>query len=110
MKPNGIAFSSVPHGVAGLDRSAEHTWALFFDWCAATDRPSLPAAPSTLAEFLADHPASVATQRRRVAAVNAAHRTRGMTEPGRSVPIRSEERRVGKACVSTFRSRWSPDH
>src|SRR3546814_15049810 len=22
---------------------------------------------------------------------------------------RSEERRVGKACVSTFRSRWSPD-
>src|SRR3546814_13112276 len=25
-------------------------------------------------------------------------------------PNRSEERRVGKACVSTFRSRWSPDH
>src|SRR3546814_17218657 len=24
--------------------------------------------------------------------------------------IRSEERRVGKACVSTCRSRWSPDH
>src|SRR3546814_16219593 len=23
---------------------------------------------------------------------------------------RSEERRVGKECVSTFRSRWSPDH
>src|SRR3546814_15859691 len=23
---------------------------------------------------------------------------------------RSEERRVGKACVSTSRSRWSPDH
>src|SRR3546814_20347812 len=28
------------------------------------------------------------------------------------VPIRerSEERRVGKECVSTCRSRWSPDH
>src|SRR3546814_19926692 len=25
-------------------------------------------------------------------------------------PIRSEERRVGKACVSTFSSRWSPYH
>src|SRR3546814_15946158 len=25
-------------------------------------------------------------------------------------PIRSEERRVGKECVSTCRSRWSPDH
>src|SRR3546814_11820504 len=24
--------------------------------------------------------------------------------------VRSEERRVGKACVSTFRSRWSPYH
>src|SRR3546814_19106434 len=25
-------------------------------------------------------------------------------------PIRSEERRVGKECVSTCRSRWYPDH
>src|SRR3546814_18038307 len=27
-----------------------------------------------------------------------------------SLPIRSEERRVGQACVSTCRSRWSPCH
>src|SRR3546814_15368663 len=27
-----------------------------------------------------------------------------------SMPLRSEERRVGKECVSTCRSRWSPDH
>src|SRR3546814_5199861 len=26
------------------------------------------------------------------------------------MPVRSEERRVGKECVSTCRSRWSPDH
>src|SRR3546814_13698781 len=26
------------------------------------------------------------------------------------VVVRSEERRVGKECVSTCRSRWSPDH
>src|SRR3546814_19613530 len=26
------------------------------------------------------------------------------------VPTRSEERRVGKECVSTCRSRWSPEH
>src|SRR3546814_9331289 len=25
-------------------------------------------------------------------------------------PLRSEGRRVGKECVSTCRSRWSPDH
>src|SRR3546814_5012531 len=32
-----------------------------------------------------------------------------MDEPLASVD-RSEERRVGKECVSTCRSRWSPDH
>src|SRR3546814_12587595 len=30
----------------------------------------------------------------------------GMT----TIPVRSEERRVGKECVSTCRSRWSPYH
>src|SRR3546814_14559621 len=29
---------------------------------------------------------------------------------GRALIIRSEERRVGKQCVSTCRSRWSPSH
>src|SRR3546814_6000107 len=29
---------------------------------------------------------------------------------GDARPGRSEERRVGKECVSTCRSRWSPDH
>src|SRR3546814_1645071 len=31
-------------------------------------------------------------------------------EPGGTAIIRSEERRVGKECVSTCRSRWSPYH
>src|SRR3546814_7788957 len=44
---------------------------------------------------------------------------RGTTDtvlPALDIPIsrtgveRSEERRVGKECVSTCRSRWSPDH
>src|SRR3546814_3690037 len=34
--------------------------------------------------------------------------TRGDGRTGEDV--RSEERRVGKECVSTCRSRWSPDH
>src|SRR3546814_14077392 len=29
---------------------------------------------------------------------------------GRAAVVRSEERRVGKECVSTCRSRWSPYH
>src|SRR3546814_18916431 len=31
-------------------------------------------------------------------------------ERGKIAAIRSEERRVGKECVSTCRSRWSPYH
>src|SRR3546814_18925739 len=31
-------------------------------------------------------------------------------DPSESVTERSEERRVGKECVSTCRSGWSPDH
>src|SRR3546814_6212593 len=36
---------------------------------------------------------------------------RACSSPSRSQPTsRSEERRVGKECVSTCRSRWSPYH
>src|SRR3546814_7386916 len=31
-------------------------------------------------------------------------------KPHPALPARSEERRVGKECVSTCRSRWSPYH
>src|SRR3546814_11917399 len=34
----------------------------------------------------------------------------GRTVAAVGARIRSEERRVGKECVSTCRSRWSPDH
>src|SRR3546814_14191611 len=30
--------------------------------------------------------------------------------PAKRFALRSEERRVGNECVSTCRSRWSPDH
>src|SRR3546814_14982773 len=33
-----------------------------------------------------------------------------LREPDRDLVLRSEERRVGKECVSTCRSRWSPYH
>src|SRR3546814_12647610 len=39
-------------------------------------------------------------------AVGGQYRTHGMHR----LPLRSEERRVGKECVSTCRSRWSPYH
>src|SRR3546814_9858683 len=38
------------------------------------------------------------------------HRWRCTRSGSHRHPTRSEERRVGKECVSTCRSRWSPDH
>src|SRR3546814_20018963 len=38
------------------------------------------------------------------------HPTEGLLLPGSFLPLRSEERRVGKECVRTCRSLWSPDH
>src|SRR3546814_18830785 len=36
--------------------------------------------------------------------------TAGLAATAEQLSDRSEERRVGKECVSTCRSRWSPDH
>ncbi|MGB3771303.1 MAG: hypothetical protein WBA00_09185 [Rhodococcus sp. (in: high G+C Gram-positive bacteria)] len=81
---------------ANLDSSGTSTWSLFRDWCTATEQSALPADPSTLAQFLDAHPAAVATQRRRVADIDTAHRRARLAEPGRTVTIRlavSERRR-----------------
>src|SRR3546814_14819944 len=73
-----------------------------------------------------DHPREVAigdAERDRIPGVNLHQRLLPMARqagaeagPGHGVPViavtpgRSEERRVGKGCVSTCRSRGSPDH
>src|SRR3546814_11081686 len=41
---------------------------------------------------------------------NRVERMFGKLKQQRSIATRSEERRVGKECVSTCRSRWSPNH
>ncbi|EME55764.1 hypothetical protein G352_22611 [Rhodococcus ruber BKS 20-38] len=65
-----------------------HDWALFTDWCTATDQDPLPASPETLALFLHEHPAEPATQRRRVSAINTVHTRHGHPAPGRSETVR----------------------
>ena len=62
-------------------------WALFTDWCHATGSWELPADPATLIAFLTDCPAAPATLRRRVAAIDHHHTTRGHPPPGRSVAV-----------------------
>jgi hypothetical protein len=78
---------TTPASGVDLDATASHTWSLFVDWCSATGHVALPAQPETLAEFLADHPARVGTHRRRVTAINSAHRQRGLSEPGRAQAV-----------------------
>ncbi|WP_245814099.1 hypothetical protein [Rhodococcus marinonascens] len=71
-----------------LDRVSRHAWRLFADWCAAADLPDLPADPVTVAMFVAEHPAAPLTQRRRVSAINTAHRCTGLPQPGHNETIR----------------------
>jgi len=63
-------------------------WALFVDWCDATDHESLPADPTTVLEFLADCPAAAATLRRRVIAVDHHHSAAGHPPPGAEQRVR----------------------
>ena len=65
-----------------------HDWALFTDWCDVCEHRALPAHPTVVAEFLADHPAAAGTQRRRVTAINAVHTTNSLPAPGRAETIR----------------------
>lgn len=65
-------------------------WALFSDWCLAREHQPLPSAPLTLAQFLSENPAAVATQRRRVGVINAVHRRRGHHPPGRTETVREQ--------------------
>src|SRR3546814_3189513 len=51
-----------------------------------------------------------ADQTTRLLDVKFAQLRSGATEMGSATDVRSEERRVGKECVSTCRSRWSPYH
>ena len=48
-------------------------WALFTDWCAATEVATLPADPRTVVEFFQGCAAAPATHRRRVAAIDHHH-------------------------------------
>src|SRR5664279_268628 len=64
-------------------------WALFTDWCAATDTTALPAASQTVVDFLTGCPAAAGTQRCRVAAIDHHHTTTGLDRPGESVAVRA---------------------
>jgi len=69
-------------------------WALFTDWCTATNRIPLPADWTTVIAFTASCPGAPATIRRRLAAIAHHHRTAGQpapTDPARAAgPVARE--------------------
>jgi len=73
-------------------------WALFTDWCAATNQQRLPADPATISAFTTACPTAPATQRRRLAAIEHHHRAAGSEIPWKAAgstdaarPIRARE-------------------
>ncbi len=56
-------------------------WALFTDWCAATNHSPLPADWNTIIAFTAGCPGAPATLRRRLAAITHHHRAAGHPPP-----------------------------
>ena len=64
-------------------------WALFSDWCAATDTTALPADPRVVVDFLQGCPAAPATLRCRVAAIDHHHAAAALERPGESAAVRA---------------------
>ena len=83
-------------------------WALFTDWCAATDTTALPADPQTVVDFLHGCPAAPATQRCRVAAIDHHHAAAGLDRPGESVAVRAALGRPTGAPFHPTQSDQSP--
>src|SRR3546814_13211174 len=64
-------------------------------------------APQRLADRV---PADAELLAKRMLSRQAVSRGEVLGQPANQAAARSEERRVGQECVSTCRSRWSPDH
>ena len=86
---NSSPVRAVSTMTSSAPRRDLHTWSLFEDWCTALEQPVLPASPESLARFLSAHPAAPATQRRRIAVIDAAHHRRALPPPGRAKTVRA---------------------
>ncbi|MGL5859597.1 MAG: hypothetical protein ACRC35_14570 [Angustibacter sp.] len=66
---------------APASAAQERAWRLFVDWCAATARPSVPAAPADVAAFLDTVPAAAGTIAGRLRAIRRTHAVAGHPDP-----------------------------
>ena len=71
-------------------RAYDHDWRVFAEWCVARGLAPMPAAPETVAAFLAaeaDRDLRPVTITKRAAAIAAAHRSQGQPSPCESAAI-----------------------
>ena len=76
-------LTSAPVKVLSTNTQAGYAadWALFTDWCTATDNTPLPADWATMTAFTAGCPGAPATIRRRLAAIAHHHRAADLPAP-----------------------------
>lgn len=102
--PRGAAFHAARLEEIGVDakhyldqskaantrRAYRSDWADFEAWCAKYSRASLPAAPDTVAYYLADRSQQLKTSslQRRLATISEAHRAAGHESPNKSAQVR----------------------
>lgn len=73
-----------------LPRTYRGEWQYFLDWCAAFEVSALPASALTVARYLEFEPGLTRkTVRRRVSAINTAHRIDGRRAPGTASAVRA---------------------
>ena len=95
-----------------LGPAVDRDWALWVDWCTATDHDPHHTAGTTLAAFLRELPATTAVQERRVRNIHRAHTGRGEGLPRPTTTVRP---RVGRPWLSypdaltALRHEWCPD-
>lgn len=78
---------TAPH-LPSLPARYRPAWEEFQDWCTAYELTSWPASPGVLVAYLNASRGGPETQRGRVTAINAAHRSAGQPEPGRAEAVR----------------------
>lgn len=72
-------------------RAYASSWRVFSAWCRSTGLDALPAAPSTVAAYLADRAGQVrpATLNKELAALSQAHQAMGLSSPTLDVAVRT---------------------
>src|SRR3546814_18961291 len=102
LRPPRIAKAILPPGIPMMSRLRRHAFV-----CLGYAEPIAPLPPA----HRQDPPLQLAFQKSQADRWRSAREAReGGNAPTGAITGRSEERRVGKACVSTCRPRWSQYH